>query len=243
MSAVLLYPHLLAISFVVVMPVLGYFRNRRAQAELQAGDPLAKVRLLRGLVMKQAIYSSLVLGLLVFGGVPARALGICAPPSWGLTVGLTAAAAAFFIISGLRLRAKSATLRQKLAGRAGALMPESLTERRWFAAVCCFGGLFEELAFRGFLFYYLTLLFPAINGVEKVLVTSVLFGTGHLYQGKKGMLATGLAGLVMGFLYFAGGNLLLPVVSHILANLRVLLIFPAQPPETGVGEVKGRAHA
>ena len=231
MSPLLLYTHLLALSFVVVIPVMGYFRNRKAKAEVRAGDPRAKVRLLRQLVAKQVIYIGLVSLLWALGGVSARDLGWRAPPSWWLTVGLTGLAAIFFVVSALRLRAKSAKLRQKLDERAGALLPDTMEERRWFAAVCVFGGTFEELAYRGFLFYYLGLLFPSINGVEQVLVTSVLFGTGHLYQGGKGILSTGIAGLVMGALYLVGGNLLLPTVSHILANMRVLLIFPPRPAQ------------
>ena len=127
---------------------------------------------------------------------------------------------------GVRLWDKSGQIRKRLGERAGALIPDTTEERRWFATVCGGGGLFEELAYRGFFFYYLALVFPPINGVEKALVTSLVFGAGHLYQGAKGVLSTGIAGPIMAALYLVCGNLLLPVVAHIAANMRVLLIFP-----------------
>jgi uncharacterized protein len=232
-NATLLYSHLLAAYLIVGIPIMGLFRHRKAKARMHAGEARAKVRFLRGMVVRQAVNVCLVGALCVFGGVPAWRLGVCAPPSWWLTGSLTAAAALILLVLGLRLRAKSGELRNKLDKLAGALIPDTIAERRWFAMVCIGGGVFEELAYRGFLFFYLSLVFPPINGLEKALVTSLLFGAGHLYQGWKGVLSTGVAGLVMASLYLAGGNLLLPIVAHILANLRVLLIFPSrESPES-----------
>lgn len=236
MNAPSLYSHLLAAYILVVIPVMGFFRHRGAKERMQAGDALAKVRFLRELVARQAINICLVCGLWLFGGVPRWKLGACAPPSWWLTGGLTAAAAIFLVVWGLRLRARSGEIRKRLDERAGALIPDSVAERRWFATVCIGGGVFEELAYRGFLFYYLSLVFPAINGAEKAFVTSLLFGAGHIYQGWKGVLSTGVAGLIMASLYLVGGNLLLPIVAHIAANMRVLLIFPPRAvPERNRG--------
>jgi uncharacterized protein len=226
MGPSIVYTHLLAAYFVAFAPLLGYLRHRRAKEQIRTGDALAKARFLRELFAKQAISICLVCGLWLVGGVPRPLLGLGAPPSWWRTVALTTAAVIYFIISGFRLRAKSGKMRKNLDERAGALIPDSTLERRWFAAVCVGGGTFEELAYRGFLFYYLALVFPAINAVEKALVTSLLFGIVHVYQGWKGVLSTGISGLIMAALYLAGGNLLLPAVSHIVANLRVLLIFP-----------------
>jgi uncharacterized protein len=223
-----IYSHFLAAYLLIITPLFGYFRHRKAKERMQSGDRLAKALLLREVLIRQVINTCLVCGLWIFGGVPGALLGLRAPPSWLLTIGLTVATAIFLVVSALRLRAKSGQIREKLDQRAGALLPDSATERRWFAAICVCGGIYEELAYRGFLFYYLGLVIPQINGVEKGLVTSVLFGLGHLYQGRKGMIATGVAGLIMAAFYLVGGNLLLPVVAHIIGNLRALLIFPSR---------------
>jgi uncharacterized protein len=209
---------------------MGFLRHREAKRQMQAGDPLAKARFLRSLVAKQLVNICLVGGLCLFGGVPTSKLGVRTPPSWWVMGSLTAASAALLVVSGLRLRAKAGKIREKLDQRTAMLLPDSSTERHWFAAVCVGGGIFEELAYRGFLFYYLTLLVPSISNFEKAIVTSLLFGVGHIYQGWKGIVSTGVAGLVMASLYILGGNLLGPVVAHILANMRILIILPRREP-------------
>jgi membrane protease YdiL (CAAX protease family) len=226
---------LLAAYLVVGIPMMGFLRHRRAKKQMQTGDPLAKVRFLRSLVAKQGINICLVGGLCLFAGVPISKLGVRAPTSWWLTGIIAAVSAALLIVSGLRLRAKAGKIRQTLDQRAAALLPDSITERRWFAAVCIGGGVFEELAYRGFLFYYLSLLVPSISNVEKAVVTSLLFGVGHVYQGWKGVVSTGIAGLIMASLYIVGGNLLPPIVAHILANMRILIILPRRAPSEDGG--------
>lgn len=64
------------------------------------------------------------------------------------------------------------------------------------------------------------------------MLTSVVFGMGHLYQGWKGIVSTGIAGLIMAGLFLLTGNLFLPMVVHAVGDLRVLLIFaPKGGPE------------
>lgn len=51
--------------------------------------------------------------------------------------------------------------------------------------------------------------------IVALLVTSALFGAGHLYQGMSGAIATGLTGLIMGALYLGcGRNLWVPIMAH-----------------------------
>lgn len=229
-----LYAHLLAIYVLVVIPSLGCVRYRRAQRQITGGDPRAKVRFLRQLVINQAINICLVCGLWLYGGVPGPSLGLGAPTSWWLTGGLAAVTAGILVVSAIRLRGNALRFREKADQRAGALLPNSTVERRWFAAVCVGAGIWEELAYRGFLFYYLGMVFPQSNIAEKAVVSALLFGIVHFYQGWRGIASTGAAGLLLAGFYVAGGNLLLPVVAHIIANMRVLLIFP---PEKARGAI------
>ena len=144
--------------------------------------------------------------------------------------------AGLLIGSGFSLRRGREQILKKLK-RAEALLPFTLDERRWFAAISIGAGISEELLFRGFGFYYLSLWFLHINLLECTLVTSLVFGLGHLYQGWKGILSTGVTGLIMAGLYVLSGNLLLPVVFHAIADYRVLLFFPPQTlPQTLAAE-------
>ena len=57
----------------------------------------------------------------------------------------------------------------------------------------------------------------------------MLFGLAHWYQGRLGMLATGVLGAVLTQLYLTTGSLLLPMVLHVLIDLRLLLDRPHRP--------------
>ena len=64
-----------------------------------------------------------------------------------------------------------------------------------------------------------------VGGAEDwalILVAAVAFGLAHAYQGRVGIVTTGLLGGVMAALYLGTGSLLLPVLLHALIdrNLR-----------------------
>ena len=214
--------HLLAAYAVVGAPWLGRVLYQRTVRRIQAGDPLAKIKMYRMIVTDQVITTALLL-----------CLG--APRSWWLGGGLTVLLAGLLIWSGFSLRRRRKQIREKLK-RAEALLPFTLDERRWFAAISIGAGISEELLFRGFGFYYLSLWFPRINLLECALVTSLVFGLGHLYQGWKGILSTGVAGLIMAGLYVLSGNLLLPIVAHAVGDIRVLLFLPVPATEAAPEE-------
>jgi len=212
---------LLAIYTILAAP-LGYRNMHRLR---QAGDILAKVRLYRQILVKQAVTSSVVCWLWLFGGIPGKLLGICAPRSGWLSAGSAVAIVGLLLWSAIRLRPKAKEFREKLQHRSGPLLPESLAEMRWFAAISIGGGISEELVYRGFGFYYLSISVPHAGTLEKVLLTSLIFGTGHLYQGRWGVAGTTVSGLMLAGFYLLSGSLLLPMVIHALGNLRAVLVF------------------
>jgi membrane protease YdiL (CAAX protease family) len=83
--------------------------------------------------------------------------------------------------------------------------------------VAAFG---EELLFRGFLMHSLV---DASPGGERprmkwglaLVLSSIVFGLGHAYQGAAGMILTGIIGLGFGLAYFAARrNLWGPILAH-----------------------------
>jgi uncharacterized protein len=57
-----------------------------------------------------------------------------------------------------------------------------------------------------------------------VLVAAACFGLAHFYQGATGMIGTAFAGVLFTFLYVQSGSLLLPILMHILIDLRWVLL-------------------
>lgn len=217
--------HLLAIYAIVAAPWLGRILYQKTLRSMRAGDPLAKVRLYRQIIVEHVVTAAFTLWLCFSGAIPFASLGLDTPRSWWLCAGLAVALGGLLLWSGMRLQPKAQKIREKTKGGLDALLPDTPQEQRWLAAVSVGAGISEELVFRGFLFWYLALWFPHIHSLECALLTSLIFGMGHLYQGWKGILATGLVGLVFAGLYLLTGNLLVPMVVHAATDLRAVLIF------------------
>ena len=87
----------------------------------------------------------------------------------------------------------------------------------------------EEMFFRGYLFNRLTDLAGSarLGVIIALLVSSLVFGAAHAYQGITGMVDTFLAGMVLGLLYlFARRNLWLPILTHgIIDTIGFLILF------------------
>ena len=99
------------------------------------------------------------------------------------------------------------------------LLPHSGVERWLFAAVAVSAGICEEVVFRAWL---LTTLHGSLhlNGWVLVLAGAVVFGVLHLYQGFLGFISTMALALVLSGLYVGTGTLLVPIVIHVLVDLR-----------------------
>jgi membrane protease YdiL (CAAX protease family) len=87
----------------------------------------------------------------------------------------------------------------------------------------------EEMFFRGYFFNRLTDFTgnDRIGVIVALIVSSLIFGAAHTYQGITGMLDTFLAGLMLGLLYlFARRNLWLPILTHgILDMIGFIFLF------------------
>ncbi|HLJ88321.1 MAG TPA: CPBP family intramembrane glutamic endopeptidase [Candidatus Angelobacter sp.] len=116
------------------------------------------------------------------------------------------------------------------------LIPVTPRERWLFAALSISAGICEEIVFRGWLLSTLHGWF-GLQGLALVAVASAAFGLAHSYQGAIGVVATGTIGWVFCFLYVATGSLLVPILIHILVDIRWVFV-PA--PRTAVIQA---AHA
>lgn len=92
----------------------------------------------------------------------------------------------------------------------------------------------EEMVYRGYLMNRVSFLFGETRTawVMALIITSVLFGLVHLYQGTSGMITTGFSGLVFGIAYLANGrNLWEPIIAHgVYDTIGFLLIYLGRYP-------------
>jgi membrane protease YdiL (CAAX protease family) len=104
-----------------------------------------------------------------------------------------------------------------------ALFPVGPRERLLFAAVAITAGVCEEVVFRGWLLCTLHNVI-GLKGTTLVLVAAACFGSAHFYQGATGVIGTTFAAILFTFLYVQSGSLLLPILLHILIDLRWVLL-------------------
>jgi len=91
------------------------------------------------------------------------------------------------------------------------LVPHTGAERRVFWAVSVTAGVCEEIFYRGFLTWYLSLWMPL---VAAVLLSALLFGFGHIYLGRRQVPQTALVGLLLSLVVLFSGSLWPAVLLH-----------------------------
>jgi membrane protease YdiL (CAAX protease family) len=105
-------------------------------------------------------------------------------------------------------------LMRKLASR---LLPSKLVELAPYCALAVTAGVCEEFLYRGFAMAALTRVGVATWLV--VVITSVLFGLAHAYQGKSGIIGTTLMGFLLAGCRLIWGSLAPVIVWHAAVDI------------------------
>lgn len=128
-------------------------------------------------------------------------------------------------------------LRQRIRDRLAPvqrLMPRDNGEFPLFAALAITAGICEELLFRGYLLWYGAQLMP---WPAAAVLQALAFGLGHAYQGPRGIVLTGFAGLFFTGVRLVAGSVLPAMLVHALMDLHAgdlaRRVFPAEAPPGG----------
>ncbi|QOS80588.1 CPBP family intramembrane metalloprotease [Paenibacillus sp. JNUCC31] len=104
------------------------------------------------------------------------------------------------------------------------LLPSTIKERLLFLLVAITAGVCEEIIFRGVVVYYLNHLPFELSVITIGIVSSLLFGIVHLYQGWKGVLLTTYLGAILFLLFVGTGFLWIPIVLHIIIDAKFVFL-------------------
>ena len=198
-------------ALVVVFPVVDYlvYFRLNSRLKLYAWNILAEWSLVVGCVW---VVRANGLGLSDIGerlGSPSRTL-----LASGLLLALVAAVV---IASKTRSRKPSAEQVSKAVDHVRRLLPVNSTERTVWIAVALTAGLCEELLYRGWL---LNLIGNALGSVwVGLLVSSIVFGLAHAYQGRNGIIGASVLGVVFGAVFVLSGTLILGQILHTAIDL------------------------
>jgi CAAX protease family protein len=148
-------------------------------------------------------------------GFTASQLGLTIETRTRILVGALAGAAAIAAFQWLNLRRVGripVEARGSVQALAERILPQSTVELLAYLALAVTAGLCEEFLYRGFAMA--ALLRIGLQTWAVVLLSSVLFGLAHSYQGRGGILMTFLIGLVLGASRMAYGSLIPAIFWH-----------------------------
>jgi membrane protease YdiL (CAAX protease family) len=98
-------------------------------------------------------------------------------------------------------------------------LPVTEKEKKVWIYVSLTAGITEEIIYRGFLLFALSFLFPDLSVWLVILLSSILFGLAHTYQGfVTGVVRTTIFGIVFSVLYMGLGSIVPLIILHFLID-------------------------
>jgi uncharacterized protein len=192
----------------------------RVARTLAGGTPGARLRVYRNIAIAEWVMTFYIAWLWMTRGRPWTALGLgyVAPLRLGVGGALAAGVIALLWFQRRAILAKPERierLRQRLA-YASPLLPRTSGERLAFSLLSITAGICEEFVFRGFLMWY----FAVWTGpVPAALISSAIFGFGHIYLGLGHVPRTALVGLIFAVIVLLSGSLWPVIVIHAAMDL------------------------
>jgi uncharacterized protein len=205
--------------FLVAVPIFGLISHRNLQSAIADGFFQSRRETYFRLMAVQSITATSLISYWLWAERSVSDLGITLPTGWPAVFNVLFFVGAFVALAWMRSR-----LRRKEELRTEAwtqlvrfmdLLPHNKRELKISYVLAVIVGISEELAYRGFLIWWLQTWVPFWAAV---LIVSAAFGFAHLYQGRAGILKTTGAGLIFGAIYWASGHILLAMALHALLD-------------------------
>jgi CAAX protease family protein len=155
-----------------------------------------------------------------------ESFGFSIPEGWQLwtSIGLILLLVAYLVPSAASVARNAevrASVRQQAEGLTAAVLPHTRTDMYWFAGVSLTAGFCEEFLFRG---YFIWVLSPWLGWWGAAALSLLIFASGHAYQGRSGVIRTGVAGLIFTLVVGILDSLWPAIVLHFLLDLGMGII-------------------
>lgn len=214
--------HVAVVSLALLFPLWDRHDLRKSAARIDGGDRGHRTTVYRKILVWEWCMAAGLAAMWI--GLERTAADLGLVPVAGLVplVGY-ALAASWCVLMAVQMRSLMATaegrasMRESL-GSMSFLLPRTSRERRWFGAVSVTAGFCEELIYRGYLMAYFVALLEW-PGWGAALLSSVVFGMAHMYQGATGMLRTGAIGAAFAGLYLLTGSIWAPILCHMAMDI------------------------
>jgi membrane protease YdiL (CAAX protease family) len=200
-----------------VMPVMSILTGRKLARAPDARGLLPRYILI---ISRGVLFIVLVVGAWWMQKRPFGALGLAPNLSlWdyagfalALLIGLVMVAQGISLASGPVEKVE----RAMKAIHSVKITPNTPGELALFMLMSLSAGVWEELVYRGFLVWFLM---PLAGVAGAIVISALIFGLAHLYQGVRGFVASTVLGLIFGGLYLFTASLWWLMAVHAVIDM------------------------
>jgi membrane protease YdiL (CAAX protease family) len=213
----------------IAVPLLGRRRVRQLMAmpETTKADRLT---LYASTIAFQWIAAAVIFWRTQSHAIPIAQLGLALPSAALVSIVTLLLAALIFlnqVFSLRRIAQRPAEIRGALPQLALKIFPQDATERLAFAAVVLTVSICEEFIYRGFVQQLFgTLARGSIAAAA--FGSAAMFALAHLYQGRRGLVATFVVGVLFASVCLWTGSLIPSMVAHFVADLTAGFLAPSR---------------
>jgi membrane protease YdiL (CAAX protease family) len=202
------------------VPFIGRADLRALRRALDRGEPDARLQTYERTIMFEWGFA-LLLGVVWFAsGRGMESVGLVPRTGfWSIFFGVLAVGAVAWFVSVVLRTTNDPKQLGEVRAQLGPLevaAPHTDRELSRFNWLSITAGVCEEFVYRGIL---MGLLMASLGAWPAILISSVVFGLAHAYQGPAGMLKTGLVGLVLAVLVVLTGSLFASMIAHAAIDL------------------------
>ncbi len=221
----------LIILLTIVYPISGYLQYKKLKKNTSK-DKNQKLKEYRDIILWSWVPLLIILLSMPLSGIGLNDLGIksidlnnSSLNKWIIfpAIGLYGIYLLYNIYSILVLKFNKKVrigLAKKMPKDYKAFLPITKEEKRTWGFVAISAGITEEIVYRGYLFFSLSVLFPNLSIFIILLISTLIFGIGHIYQGRESIKPT-LIGLFFGFFYIVFNSIIPIILLHIFQDLIV----------------------
>lgn len=151
-------------------------------------------------------------------------------PNVGMVALVSALLAALILVNQLvslhQISRGAAETQGILPGLAKKVFPQDFDERLVFFAVVTTVSVCEEVIYRGFAQYaFRNSVWK--SGLAGIIASAALFSLAHAYQGRKGLIATFIVGVLFSVARTWTGSLVPPILAHFIADFTAGMLAPS----------------
>ena len=235
------------IVFIIILtvyyPISGHKTVKKLKARIASGDNSVKTKFYYGTALWSWGLSIAIIISLIISNASMKAIGIrwidfntYSVPKWitYVIVGFYCIHLIFNLYSIVlfkfneKSRIKAA---KSVPNHLKWIFPISKKEKQAWTFTSITAGITEEIMYRGYLFFALKIIFLQLNVIHLLVISTLIFGLGHIYLGKEVIKST-LLGLFFGVYYIVFGSLIPVIIIHIAQDLVLRDMFKSNSKES-----------